>query len=90
VSLTQPTHRLYATGPIARSTLPRRCRVAWCIKPAVVKFIGLADLRHVPLDMEHAYWKPVPPSHLIVARAGRPVALDPFPEISQLAAERYG
>jgi predicted glutamine amidotransferase len=40
-----------------------------------------------PLDMERAYWKPVPPSHLIVARGGQPVALEPFPEINRLAAE---
>ena len=37
--------------------------------------------------MERPYWKPVPPSHLIVARAGRPVALEPFPTTAQLAAE---
>ena len=87
MSLTQPTHRLYAMGPIAGSTLPRRCRIAWCTNPAVVKFIRFADLLHVPLGMERAHWKPVPPSHLIVARAGRPVVLEPFPAIGQLAAE---
>jgi predicted glutamine amidotransferase len=40
-----------------------------------------------PLDMDRAFWKPVPPSHLIVARSGQPVALERFPEFSQLAAE---
>jgi glutamine amidotransferase len=40
-----------------------------------------------PLDEERTNWKVVPPSHLIVARAGKPVVLQPFPEVSQLAAE---
>jgi glutamine amidotransferase len=31
-----------------------------------------------PLDLERAYWKPVPANHMIVARAGAPVALEPF------------
>jgi hypothetical protein len=53
----------------------------------VVKLIGFAGLLHVPLGLERAHWKPVPPSHLIVARSGRPVALEPVPEIGQLAAE---
>ena len=32
-------------------------------------------------------WKPVPPGHLIAARAGKPVALEPLPEVPRLAAE---
>jgi glutamine amidotransferase len=40
-----------------------------------------------PLDMERAFWKPVPPSHFIVARGGKAVALEPFPESAQVAAE---
>ena len=27
-----------------------------------------------PLDTERAHWKPVPPGHAIVAKAGKPVA----------------
>jgi glutamine amidotransferase len=40
-----------------------------------------------PLDMERDVWKPVPPGHLIVARADKPVLLQPFPEVARLAAE---
>ena len=40
-----------------------------------------------PLDMERDFWKPVPPGHLIAARAGKPVALEPLPEVRRLAAE---
>jgi glutamine amidotransferase len=40
-----------------------------------------------PLDMERAFWKPVPPSHFIVARGGKAVALEPLPEFAQVAAE---
>ena len=40
-----------------------------------------------PLDMERAFWKPVPPGHLIAARAGKPVLLEPLPEVPRLAAE---
>ena len=40
-----------------------------------------------PLDMEREFWKPVPPGHLIAARAGKPVALEPLPEVPRLAAE---
>ena len=34
-----------------------------------------------PLDMERDFWKPVPPGHLIAARAGKPVLLEPLPEV---------
>jgi glutamine amidotransferase len=40
-----------------------------------------------PLDMEREFWKPVPPGHLITSRPGKPVLLEPFPEITRLAAE---
>ena len=40
-----------------------------------------------PLDMERDFWKPVPPGHLIAARAGKPVTLEALPEVSRLAAE---
>ena len=40
-----------------------------------------------PLDMDREFWKPVPPGHLITSRPGEPVLLEPFPEITRLAAE---
>jgi predicted glutamine amidotransferase len=40
-----------------------------------------------PLDMDREFWKPVPPGHLITSRPGKPVLLEPFPEITRLAAE---
>jgi len=40
-----------------------------------------------PLDMERAFWKPVPPGHMIVARENRPVSLEPFMAEQQAAAE---
>jgi glutamine amidotransferase len=40
-----------------------------------------------PLDMDRDFWKPVPAGHLIAARAGKPVVLEPLPEVSRLAAE---
>lgn len=40
-----------------------------------------------PLDTERTYWKPVPPSHMLVARANRPVELLPFLADHQVAAE---
>jgi predicted glutamine amidotransferase len=40
-----------------------------------------------PLDMERAFWKPVPPGHVIVAREGKPVSLEPFMAAQQAAAE---
>ena len=40
-----------------------------------------------PLDTERDYWKPVPPGHAIVARAGEAVELCPFPQDARLAAE---
>ena len=40
-----------------------------------------------PLDLERSYWKPVPPSHMIVARAKEKVELRPFLDSVQRAAE---
>jgi glutamine amidotransferase len=40
-----------------------------------------------PLDTERAHWKPVPPCHLIAARAGKPVVLEPFLDEHRVAAE---
>jgi glutamine amidotransferase len=40
-----------------------------------------------PLDSQPGNWKPVPPNHLIVARTGSPVSVEPFPAAAQLAAE---
>jgi glutamine amidotransferase len=40
-----------------------------------------------PLDKQPGNWKPVPTNHLIVARGKAPVALEPFPEATPLAAE---
>jgi len=40
-----------------------------------------------PLDMDREFWKPVPPGHLITSRPGKPVLLEPFPQIARLAAE---
>jgi predicted glutamine amidotransferase len=40
-----------------------------------------------PLDTERAHWKPVPPGHVIVAKAGKPVALEPFLAEQRVAAE---
>ena len=40
-----------------------------------------------PLDAERAHWKAVPPGHMVVARAGKPVSLEPLPPDSRLAAE---
>jgi glutamine amidotransferase len=40
-----------------------------------------------PLDREPANWKPVPPSHLIVARRGRPVEMRSFADFASIAAE---
>ncbi len=40
-----------------------------------------------PLDREPANWKPVPPSHVIVARRGKPVSMQPLPSLAALAAE---
>jgi predicted glutamine amidotransferase len=40
-----------------------------------------------PLDMERAYWKPVPASHAIIARAGEKVILEPFLATALRAAE---
>ena len=39
-----------------------------------------------PLDQEQDVWKPVPPSHMIVARAHDRVRLQPFPVELQLAS----
>jgi predicted glutamine amidotransferase len=40
-----------------------------------------------PLDAERANWKPVPPSTVIAARAGKPVVLEPFLSEQLVAAE---
>jgi glutamine amidotransferase len=40
-----------------------------------------------PLDSEHAHWRPVPPGHVLIAHAGRPVALEPFLGAQRVAAE---
>ena len=40
-----------------------------------------------PLDKDTAFWKPVPPRHLIAARAGEQTVLRPFPPDIRLAAE---
>ncbi len=40
-----------------------------------------------PLDTERANWKAVPPGHMIIARAGAPVALEPLLVDARLAAE---
>jgi glutamine amidotransferase len=40
-----------------------------------------------PLDMERAHWRPVPPSHVIVALAGHPTRLEPFLAEKRIAAE---
>ena len=40
-----------------------------------------------PLDKNTAFWKPVPPGHLIAARAGERTTLQPFPPDVRLAAE---
>jgi glutamine amidotransferase len=40
-----------------------------------------------PLDTERAHWKPVPPGHVIAARAGKPVSLEPFLHEQRVAAE---
>jgi predicted glutamine amidotransferase len=39
-----------------------------------------------PLDADRAHWKPVPPSHVVVARAEEPVSLEPFLAQQQVAA----
>ena len=40
-----------------------------------------------PLDKERERWKPVPPGHMVVARAGHPVEVLPFLQELQIAAE---
>ena len=40
-----------------------------------------------PLDTERANWKPVPPGHMVIAKAGKPVELAPFLACQALAAE---
>ncbi len=40
-----------------------------------------------PLDSEHAHWKPVPPGHMLIAREGKPVSLEPFLDAQRVAAE---
>mgnify|MGYP001413962707 CR=1 FL=1 len=40
-----------------------------------------------PLDRQPGNWKPVPPNHLLAARAGSPVSIEPFPTVARIAAE---
>jgi glutamine amidotransferase len=40
-----------------------------------------------PLDAERAHWTPVPPGHVLLAPAGKPVSLAPFLAASRIAAE---
>ena len=40
-----------------------------------------------PLDSERDFWKPVPPGHMLIARAGEKVKLAPFLEERRVAAE---
>ena len=40
-----------------------------------------------PLDTDRAHWKPVPRGHAIVARADKPVVLEPFLAEARVAAE---
>jgi predicted glutamine amidotransferase len=40
-----------------------------------------------PLDAERAHWTPVPPGHVLLAPAGKPVSLEPFLAASRIAAE---
>ncbi len=40
-----------------------------------------------PLDNERAIWKPVPPGHMVIAKAGKPVELAPFLAAQSMAAE---
>ena len=40
-----------------------------------------------PLDKNRAIWTPVPPNHIIMAKADQPVALMPFPSEINVAAE---
>jgi glutamine amidotransferase len=40
-----------------------------------------------PLDSERAHWKVVPPNHMILALAGKPIRLEPFLGAQRVAAE---
>ncbi len=40
-----------------------------------------------PLDTDRSLWKPVPPNHVIIAEAGKPVVLRPFLAEQRAAAE---
>ena len=40
-----------------------------------------------PLDGQQDVWKPVPPSHVLIARAGERVTLQPFDSDTRIAAE---
>jgi glutamine amidotransferase len=40
-----------------------------------------------PLDTERSHWKPVPPGHVVIAKAGKPVELAPFLAAQPMAAE---
>jgi predicted glutamine amidotransferase len=59
-------------------------------KPNTLYYSTAADdvvIVSEPLDKERDRWKPVPPGHMVVARAGRPVEVAPFLEELQVAAE---
>jgi glutamine amidotransferase len=40
-----------------------------------------------PLDAERAHWKPVPPGHVVIAQADKPVRLEPFSIEQRVAAQ---
>jgi glutamine amidotransferase len=40
-----------------------------------------------PLDSERAHWKVVPPNHMLLASAGKPVRLEPLLDAQRVAAE---
>jgi glutamine amidotransferase len=48
---------------------------------------GNAVIVSEPLDADRAHWKQVPPGHVIIARAGKPVSLEPFLDEHRVAAE---
>jgi len=38
-----------------------------------------------PLDSDRDFWRPVPPGHVLIARSGQPVSLEPFAAIAAAA-----
>jgi predicted glutamine amidotransferase len=59
-------------------------------KPNTLYYSTAADsvvIVSEPLDKDRDRWQPVPPGHMVVARAGRPVEVAPFLEELQVAAE---